>query len=37
MGDRIRQLVEKLIDKVRELIAPPMIPVPITPQPRPRR
>ena len=34
MGERVRQFIDKLVDKVRELIAPPMIPVPITPRPR---
>jgi hypothetical protein len=34
MGSGVRQLIEKLIDKVRELIAPPLVPVPVTPRPR---
>jgi hypothetical protein len=34
MRSRVRQLIEKLVDKVRELIAPPMVPVPVTPRPR---
>jgi hypothetical protein len=39
MGERIRKLVGQLVDKVRELVAPPMVPVPITPNrhQRPRR
>jgi hypothetical protein len=36
MGSRIKELVEKLAEKVRELISPPMIPVPVAPS-RPRR
>jgi hypothetical protein len=39
MGERIRKLVGQLVDKVRELVAPPMmpVPVPITPnRQRPR-
>jgi hypothetical protein len=31
MGARLKELVEKLAEKVRELIAPPMVPVPVTP------
>jgi len=31
MGARIKELVDKLVDKVRELLAPPPIPVPVTP------
>jgi hypothetical protein len=34
MPGRVRQLIEKLLDKVRELIAPPLVPVPVTPRPR---
>ncbi len=34
MGTRVRELVEKLVEKVRELIAPPLVPVPVTPRPR---
>jgi hypothetical protein len=30
----VRQLIQKLVDKVRELIAPPLVPVPVTPRPR---
>ena len=36
MGARIKELVEKLIEKVRELVAPPMTPVPVTPSRRRR-
>jgi hypothetical protein len=36
MGARIKQLVEKLIEKVRELVPQPMTPVPVTSN-RPRR
>jgi hypothetical protein len=36
MGARIKELVEKLVEKVRELVAPPMVPVPVTSN-RPRR
>lgn len=36
MGSRMKQLVEKLAEKVRELLSPPMTPVPVTPN-RPRR
>jgi hypothetical protein len=36
MGARVRDFIDKLVDKVRELIAPPLVPVPITPRP-PRR
>jgi hypothetical protein len=36
MGARLKELVDKLIDKVRELVAPPMIPVPVTPNRRRR-
>jgi hypothetical protein len=34
MGARIRHLIEKLVDKVRELVAPPLVPIPIAPRPR---
>jgi hypothetical protein len=34
MGSGVRQLIEKLIDKVRQLIAPPLVPVPVTPRPQ---
>jgi hypothetical protein len=39
MGARIKELVGKLADKVRQLLAPPtpMIPVPIRATRRPRR
>jgi hypothetical protein len=36
MGARIKELVDKLVEKVRELVAPPMTPVPVTAN-RPRR
>ena len=36
MGARIKELVEKLMEKVRELVAPPMTPVPVTPNRRRR-
>jgi hypothetical protein len=36
MGERIKELVEKLVEKVRELVSPPMIPVPVTPRRRRR-
>jgi hypothetical protein len=36
MGARIKEIVEKLIEKVRELVAPPMTPVPVTPNRRRR-
>ena len=38
MGARIKELVDKLIEKVRELVAvaPPMTPVPVTPNRRRR-
>ncbi len=36
MGSRIKELVDKLVEKVRELVSPPMVPVPVTPN-RPRR
>ncbi len=36
MGSRLKELVDKLIEKVRELVSPPMVPVPVTPN-RPRR
>jgi hypothetical protein len=38
MGDRLKELVEKLVDKVRELVTPPapMVPIPV-PRRRPRR
>jgi hypothetical protein len=34
MGSGVRKLIEKLLDKVRELVAPPLVPVPVTPRPR---
>ena len=34
MRSRVRQLIERIVDKVRELIAPPLVPVPVTPRPR---
>jgi hypothetical protein len=39
MGERIKQLVEKLVDKVRELVTPPapMVPIPVAPRRRQRR
>jgi hypothetical protein len=37
MGARIKELVEKLADKVRALVAPPMTPVPVAINRRPRR
>lgn len=36
MGARLKELLEKLVDKVRELVNPPMVPVPVTAN-RPRR
>jgi hypothetical protein len=36
MGARIKELVDKLIEKVRELATPPMAPVPVTPNRRRR-
>lgn len=36
MGSRIRETIDRLLDKVRELVAPPLSPVPVTPN-RPRR
>ncbi len=36
MGSRIKEFVGKLIDKVRELLSPPMTPVPVTPNRRRR-
>ena len=36
MGARLKELVEALVDKVRELVNPPMVPIPVTPH-RPRR
>jgi hypothetical protein len=37
MGARIRELVQRLIDKVRVLVTPPMAPVPVASTHRPRR
>jgi hypothetical protein len=37
MGSRIRELIDRVIEKVRALAAPPPIPVPVTASPRPRR
>ncbi|MDB4969544.1 MAG: hypothetical protein JWN44_5233 [Myxococcales bacterium] len=39
MGSRLKEFIEKLVDKVRELTAPPVIlvPVPVTPNRRPYR
>jgi hypothetical protein len=39
MGERIKQLVEKLVEKARELVAlpAPLVPVPATPRRRTRR
>lgn len=31
MGSRIRGWLDKLVEKVRELTAPPLAPVPVTP------
>jgi hypothetical protein len=37
MGSRLKEFVEKLVEKVRELIAPPpLVPVPVTPNRRRR-
>jgi len=38
MGTRLKELVDKLIEKVRELVAvsPPLTPVPVTPNRRRR-
>ena len=38
MGPRIKEYVEKLVEKIRELISisPPMIPIPVTPNRRRR-
>jgi hypothetical protein len=36
MGSRIKELIEKLVDKVRELVGPPMQPIPVTPSRRRR-
>ena len=36
MGARIKELVEKLVEKVRELVPQPMVPAPVT-STRPRR
>jgi hypothetical protein len=36
MGARLKEFVDKLIEKVRELVSPPMIPVPVTPNRRRR-
>lgn len=36
MGARLKEIVDKLIEKVRELVAPPMLPVPVTPNRRRR-
>lgn len=40
MGSRLKEfvekMVEKMVEKARELIAPPLVPVPVTPN-RPRR
>ena len=30
MGARLKEIDDKLIEKVRELVAPPMTPVPVT-------
>jgi hypothetical protein len=36
MGSRLKEFVEKLVEKVRELISPPMVPVPVSPSRRRR-
>jgi hypothetical protein len=36
MGARLKEFVEQLVEKIRELIAPPMTPVPVTPNRRRR-
>jgi hypothetical protein len=36
MGSRIKQLIDKLVDKVRELVGAPLVPVPVTPSRRRR-
>lgn len=37
MGARIRELIDRVIEKVRALATPPPIPVPVIANPRPRR
>jgi hypothetical protein len=39
MGDRIKELVDKLVEKVRELVTlpAPLVPIPVTPRPRRQR
>jgi len=37
MGARIREWVDRLVEKVRALAAPPLIPVPVVATHRPRR
>lgn len=34
MGARVKQLIEKLVEKVGELVAQPLVPVPVTARPR---
>jgi hypothetical protein len=34
MPARVRELIEKLVEKVRQMVAPPLVPVPLTPRPR---
>ena len=36
MGARLKELVDKLIEKVRELLSPPLTPVPVMPNRRRR-
>ena len=36
MGARLKEIVDKLVEKVRELVSPPLTPVPLTSN-RPRR
>ena len=36
MGARLKEFVDKLIEKVRELVSPPLTPVPVTPDRRRR-
>jgi hypothetical protein len=37
MGTRIRELVDRVIEKIRAIVQPPMTPVPIPVSTRPRR
>lgn len=35
MGKKIRELIDRVIDKARELVAPPvLVPAPVNPRPR---